>query len=42
MSIKKPFISKVKRMSDKIETKQNNLYFTRKAMDKSIIRLGNI
>ena len=36
------FIIKVKRMSDKTETKQNNLYFTRKGMDQSIIRLGNI
>ena len=37
----KKLINKVKIPSDITETKQNNLYFTRKDMGHSIIRLGN-
>ena len=38
--LKKKLISKVKKASDKTETKQNNLYFTREYMDHSIKKLG--
>ena len=42
MSIfKKRLANKLKIASDKGETKQNNLYFTRKDMNHSIKRLGN-